>query len=133
MEVADRHRWLLPFALVVLGFGSLFAWFGTVPDGLPMPTFAFGMVTPTCGLTRGTAALLGGRFGTAWRFNPASFLVVGAAVAIVLRAAVGILARRWPTVSVAIGPWGWALVGALVVALWVNQQAHADFVMNGRL
>lgn len=98
-----------------------------------MPTFAVGVVTPTCGLTRGVTAILAGQFATAWRFNPASYVVVAIAAAVLLRTAVGFTRRRWVNLSFAVSPAGWAVAVALVTALWVNQQANADFVMHARL
>jgi hypothetical protein len=133
VEPDDGHRWLLPIALLVLGSTGLFALMGTVPSGLPMPTFAVGVVTPTCGLTRGVTSVLTGRLVTAWQFNPASYLVFAVSVGVLVRAVVGLTRHRWTNIEVRLSRVGWLLCLAALLALWANQQVNADFVMHGRL
>jgi Protein of unknown function (DUF2752) len=78
-----------------------------------------------CGMTRGTVALLRGRLGQAWAYNPASPLLVAGAVLTLGRWLVGWLTGRWLDATVRRTPATVGIVLALVVALWVNQQAHA--------
>lgn len=51
------------------------ALFGLPHIPLPMPTWQYGIVTPTCGLTRATEALAGGNLIAAWNYNPAAYLL----------------------------------------------------------
>jgi hypothetical protein len=79
-----------------------------------------------------------GRLERAWAYNPASnpasLLLVGGALAVLVRAGVGWLTGRWLTVTLghARRPWSWllpALALIAVAALWANQQHHAALLM----
>ena len=87
----------------------LLAMIGGSPIDVPMPSHLVGVVTPTCGLTRGTTALVRGDAALAWSYNPAAFVAAGLGVAGLARALIG------------------------VTLLWINQQSTADFVMHARL
>ena len=97
------------------------------------PMYKLGVVLPSCGITRGVTEIFRGDFGRAWRFNPASFVVVAAAVFILGRA----LVKRPFTPAAITSPTlrriGAAVAGAALLALWVNQQLHADFLIHGRV
>ncbi|WP_373281586.1 DUF2752 domain-containing protein [Ilumatobacter nonamiensis] len=60
-----------------------------------MPTYRVGLVTPTCGLTRGSTAITRGDFTLGWRYNPASFLVMLFGLVGIARTVVGLSAHRW--------------------------------------
>lgn len=106
---------------------------GGFPVDMPMPTHSFGWVEPTCGLTRGSTALMRGDFALAWRYNPASFLVVGGAVAWLMRTAAGVVSRRWLNLRVRPNAAIWIGLAVAVGALLVWQQSNAEFIINSRL
>ena len=125
----DRHRVLTLFAGGGLIVGSLLAVFGMPPLELHGPLHHLGIMSPTCGMTRGVAALLRGDARAAWLYNPASFLVVAGAVVVLVRGAVGVSTGRWLTFVVDVTRVGWVAITTVMVALWVNQQAHATLLM----
>lgn len=71
--------------------------FGLPPVDLHGLLHHVGIMDPLCGGTRATAYTARGEWALAWRYNPLGFLAVVAAAAAVLRAVVGLLARRWVT------------------------------------
>ena len=129
-DAADRWVLLTVGAAVVLVFGPLFAVLG-MPRADSMAAFhRVGLVGPTCGLTRGVVAVFRGEVGRAWAFNPASLLVVLAAVGGAIRAIVGLTGHGWVAVRMR-----WSRRSTLVVLLatgllWANQQAHAGFILH---
>ena len=126
----DHHRLLTLLAGAALLVGFLLAVFGMPPVDLHLPLHNLGVMSPTCGMTRGVAALLGGDVPGAWRYNPASFLTVAGAVTVLMRGAVGVVSGRWLTFFVDVTRPGWVVIGAALLALWVNQQAHAELLMT---
>jgi hypothetical protein len=100
--------------------------FGLPPVDLHGLLHHVGIMDPLCGGTRATAYTARGEWALAWRYNPLGFLAVVAAAAAVLRAVVGLLARRWVTVTVAWTPRRVRTVAVtatvLLVALTVRQQ-----------
>lgn len=106
---------------------------GGFPLDMPMPTHSFGWVEPTCGLTRGSTALLRGDLGLAWRYNPASFIAVGGAIAWLARSTVGLVTRRWLNVRVRPTPAIWVGAAAAFSILWFVQQSNAEFIITSRL
>ena len=126
-------RWLTTGAIggVILAF--VLAAIGGFPFDMPMFTHGFGLVEPTCGLTRGSTAIARGDFATAWQYNPAAFVVMAFGVAGVVRTVVGFTTHRWITVSWRTGRLGWIVMGLAFIALWAYQQQHADFIMNARV
>jgi hypothetical protein len=97
--------------------------FGLPPVDLHGPLHYLGVMDPLCGGTRSVYLTLHGHLREALRYNPAGPLLVVAALAVLIRAAVGRLTGYWVRVrpprrlSIAVG------VVALV-ALEVNQQLH---------
>lgn len=133
--ISDREetRWIALVSLVGMIAGLALVLNGGFPVDMPMPTHSFGWVEPTCGLTRGSTALIRGDFALAWRYNPASFLVVGAAVAWLVRTAVGLVSRRWLNLRVRPNAAIWIGLLVVVAALLVVQQSNAEFIINSRL
>ena len=129
----DQMGRMTSLAIGGLIVAAVLALMGGLPFDLPMPTHAIGWVEPSCGLTRGSTAIARGDFGLAWRYNPLSFAAMGFGLAGVARAAVGLATGRWLTIDVQVGAIGWLLAVATVVALWLYQQSHAEFVMHARL
>jgi hypothetical protein len=129
----DQLRWLTVAAPVGLVLAVVLVAIGGFPFDVPMPTHALGLVEPTCGLTRGSTAIARGDFVTAWHYNPASFLVVGIGVAVIVRAVVGVTSGRWLNVTGRPTRVGWALIVVAVGALWIYQQTNADFIIHSRI
>ena len=120
-------RLLFIGAAVAAGFAVL----GLPPVSLPMPTFAIGLVTPTCGLTRASTALARGDLATAWAFNPASFLVASWSLFALGRWVVGSARGRWLNLRFRPTRAAWTYLAAAFVILGVNQQMHAELIMHG--
>jgi hypothetical protein len=137
MTVAVAHtddmRWLSWLSVIGLVSAVVLAVIGGFPLDTPMPTHAFGLVEPTCGLTRGSTAIARGDLALAWRYNPASFLVMALGVAGMLRLAVGMTTHRWVNVSVRASRVAWLVGLAAFVGFWVYQQTNAEFIINSRL
>lgn len=128
----DLNPLLSALALAGLAGGLVLVAIGGFPLDAPMPTHALGWVTPTCGLTRGSTALLRGDWGLAWRYNPASYAVIAFGVAGVVRWIVGRRTGRWLNLRFRAGTWTAALAVLLVGLLWWVQQSNADFVIHSR-
>lgn len=87
----------------------------------PMPSCPFHSLTtvpcPTCGMTRGTLAILHGHPITGWLFNPLAFTALALAAMDVLGRA--IFRRR---LRITLTPrhrrWAWAIVAAILLANW---------------
>ena len=128
----DRARWFTWISMTGLVAAVALAAMGGLPFDIPMPTYRFGVVTPTCGLTRGSTAIARGDFGLAWQYNPASFVVIGLGAVGLIRSVVGFATRRWVTVNCTRSRLAWVLIGVTVVAFWLYQQSNADFIMTSR-
>ncbi len=132
----DRHRFWTASSVAILIGAAVLAVLGGSPVDLPMPTHVIGWVTPTCGLTRGSTAILRGDLALGWSYNPASFLVVGAVAVGLGRAVTGHLTGKWITVQIRLSSRAVTLVAfvtiALLAVLWAHQQANADFVISSR-
>lgn len=133
VEVAavDRHPVLIRLAVGGLLLAAALAIFGMPPVDLHAPTHNWGIMSPTCGMTRGVAAATRGDLSTAWAYNPASLLLVAGAIGSVARAVVGSVTGQWVNVRLAITRPGWVGVAIALVALEINQQSHAALLMAG--
>lgn len=129
----EETRWATLGSLIGMLAGVALVINGGFPVDMPMPTHSFGWVEPTCGLTRGSTALIRGDLALAWRYNPASFLVVGAAVAWLVRTGVGAVTHRWLNLRFRPNRAVWIAVAVGVAVLWVVQQSNAEFIINSRL
>jgi len=129
-ERADRWWPLTLGSVAVLVGGPLFAVLGTPGADLMWPLHRFGVVGPTCGLTRGVIAIFRGQAARAWAFNPASFLAVAVALGGITRAGLAIAGKGWPTAGVRISRGGAAAGVGLLGLLWAYQQAHASFLLR---
>lgn len=129
----DQMRWMTRLSFAGTALAIALVVIGGMPFDLPMPTHAVGLVDPTCGLTRGSTALVRGDFALAWRYNPVSYLVVLFGVLGIVRAIVGSGTGRWLSVSLRLRGGGMAVGFVLLVALWAYQQRSADFIINSRL
>lgn len=128
----DRLKAVTRVAVAGLGLAGLLAATGGLPVDLPMPTHAFGWVEPTCGLTRGSAAIARGDLALAWQYNPASLAAMALGVAGVVRAGVGWGTGRWVDLRARFGPLGWVLIVLSVLLLEFHQQGNARFIIDSR-
>lgn len=129
----DDMRWVTYLALGGLTVALGLAIIGGVPFDTPMPTHSLRFVEPTCGLTRGSTAIARGNLELAWRYNPASFLVIGFGAFGILRLFVGRWTGLWLNVRIRPFGVGWIVLGGALIALWAHQQQNAEFIMNSRL
>lgn len=129
----DRARWLTWTSVAGVIAAITLAAIGGFPFEVPMVTYRFGVVTPTCGLTRGSTAIARGDFALAFRYNPASFLVIGFGIVGVTRAAIGVTTRHWLDVPMRYSRSIWIVGCVAVLALWGYQQTNAEFIINSRL
>lgn len=133
IDTQDGQRMVTHLAAAGVAVAAVLAVIGGFPLDMPMPTHSFGWVDPTCGLTRGSTAIVRGDFALAWRYNPASFLVMGFGAYGITRFACGALTGRFPTIHPRVGRMGWYVLGVAIVALALYQQSNAEFIMNSRL
>jgi hypothetical protein len=122
-------------AALALAIAVTMAVVGLPPVDLHGPLHKFGIMDPLCGGTRAARYTAQGNLAEAWRYNPLSILIVVGAALALLRAAVGLLGRRWINVSLA---WTrprrrWLILTVLVLlaVLEVRQQLRADLLMAG--
>jgi len=128
-EHHDRHVALTQLAGVGLVAALLMAVFGQPPYGFHGPLHYLGIMSPTCGMSRGVMWFTRGNLALAWEYNPASLLVVPAGAVVIIRTMFGRFTGRWPNLSFR---WNWWILGLLlaaVVALTVRQQLHADLLI----
>ena len=135
VERRDRHRWLTALAVLALAIAAAMAILGLPPVDLHGPLHRFGIMDPLCGGTRAARYTAQGNLAEAWRYNPLSIVIVLSAGIAILRAAVGLLSRRWVTLSIGWTPvrrrWVVAIVVGLLVVLEIRQQLRADLLMAG--
>lgn len=129
---SDGMRWWTSVSVAGFGVAMVLALVGGFPVDVPMPTHSFGWVEPSCGLTRGSTALVRGDLALAWRYNPLSYLVVLFGVSGVARWVAGRSSARWVHVSVRLRPLGWSVLAVLVIAFTLYQQSNAEFIINAR-
>jgi len=126
----DRHRQLGVAAVVVFVAGTALAVFGFPPIDLHEPTHYLGIMAPSCGLTRGTTAILSGSLSRGLRYNPASPLVVVAAAVLLGRLLIGLGTGRWLELRMRISRFAWIVLAVAAVALEINQQLNARLLMS---
>jgi hypothetical protein len=128
----DGMAWMTWLSAIGLVTAVVLALIGGLPVDMPMPTHRFGWVEPSCGLTRGSTAVVRGDFSIAWQYNPLSFVVIGFGVIGVARTAVGVLTGRWVNVRFRPTKRMWLALAVPLVAFWAYQQTNADFIINSR-
>lgn len=126
----DTHPGLVWIAAAGLAAAAILAVYGMPPIGIHLPTHGWGIMGPTCGMTRGVAAAVDGDLAGAWAYNPASPLLVGGALASVARAGVGVTTGRWLDLHLRVTRGGWAVLVVFLAALTVNQQANASLLLS---
>jgi hypothetical protein len=133
VDERDTMRWWSRLSVGGLAAALVLAVVGGLPLRIPMPTHVFGVVEPSCGLTRGATAIARGDLALAWRYNPASFAVIAFGIAGITRILIGVRTGRWFRVVVRFRWVGALVLIAATLALWAYQQTNADFVINARL
>lgn len=129
-EDHDRHIANTQLAVAGLLAVGLMAVFGQPAYGFHGPLHYLGIMSPTCGMSRGVMWAARGNLALAWEYNPASLLVIPAGAVTVIRAGFGRVTGRWPNLRM---QWSWWIGGLLIAALlaltW-RQQLHADLLME---
>jgi hypothetical protein len=125
----DAHPIWTRIALCGLLIALILAVLGLPPLDLHGPLHYLGVMDPFCGGTRSVYLTLHGHLRDAVRYNPAGPALFVAALALLLRAAIGWSSRRWVDVHV---PRRLLIPVAVVtlVALDMNQQLHAALLMQ---
>lgn len=129
IEAHDRHRTWTGLALVGVPLTILVAVLGQ-PSFAFHPLHYFGVMGPTCGLTRGVMWFARGDLARAWAFNPGSLLVLPSVAFLLVRAAYGRLTGRWLSVLFQRRRWLVIVSVLLVLLLTVRQQLNADFLLQ---
>ncbi len=129
IEEFDRYRPLTLLTLVGIAGALALRILGLPPVDLHSPLHYLGLMDPLCGMTRAVRALARGDIGNALEYNPASLALALGAVLVLTRTALGLLAHRWIAIRVSRRPL-WILVAVGLLALWVNQQLHADLLLG---
>lgn len=129
VQRVDHHRRLAWLALGGLVTASVLAVAGMPPLDIHAPTHGWGIMAPTCGMMRAIAAAVGGNLATAWTYNPASLVLVGGAIGVLVRSLLGVASNHWINIRLSMTRRSWLVVALAVVALEVNQQAHAGLLM----
>jgi uncharacterized membrane protein YfcA len=113
--------WIALAGLVIAG---LLAVVGLPHADLHGPLHYLGVMDPLCGGTRSVYLTLHGQLADAMHYNPAGPLLVAAAVAMLIRAAVGWSTGHWLSLRL---PRRTLIAVAMlaIAALEVNQQLHA--------
>lgn len=128
----DEMQWLPRAVAYGVAAAVTLALIGGMPVALPMPTHEIGMVSPTCGLTRASIALARGDVVSAWRFNPAAFVLAGIGIVVAMRTAWGLSRRRWVNIKLAPSAPRVAVAVVAFGAFWAYQQSNAQFIMETR-
>lgn len=124
----DRAKAVGPLAGVGLIVAAALSVFGLPPVSIHPPLHYVGVMDPFCGMTRGVAATARGDFAAAWRFNPASPLVVACLVAAVGRTVFGATTGRWLELRIERPRVFFTAALVFFVGLEINQQMHADLL-----
>lgn len=134
-ERRDRHRIVTVVALGLAAVVVAMALVGLPPINLNGPLSSLGITCPLCGGTRSARFTAQGQLAEAWRYNPLGIVVVLASIALVARAAIGVVGRRWMNLSVDLSPRArFIMIAAVVtftVLLGIRQQLQADLLLGG--
>lgn len=115
---------------VGVGVALVLAVVGLPPVSIHEPWHSWGVMGPTCGMTRAVRLLARGDLGGAWSYNPASFALAAFGGLVLGRALWARLTGRWLVLSVS-RPARLAAVAVsavLIALLWWNQQNHAELL-----
>lgn len=123
----DR-AWALVVGLLIAGVAGL-VFYQQGPSASFLPHCMFhrltGLNCPGCGMTRAVHAALHGRLGEAFRFNPVGMILFPAALAGIGAELIGWLRGKPLPLRFRVSrPWGWALVGVMIV-FWILRNIPA--------
>ncbi len=93
------------------------------------PLHFLGVMDPLCGATRATYFMAHAEWALAWAYNPGVFVLAFVSVFGVVRWIVGLASGWWATKRVP-RRLAWSLVIAGLIALEINQQAHAALLVR---
>jgi hypothetical protein len=127
---SDPHRQLTIAAVLGSIGASALALFGFPPVDIHSPLHHIGVMDPLCGMTRAVTALAMGDAATAWLYNPASFALAAAAGFLFVRAVIAWTSGRWLAATVRWRRTSMAVAILAIIVLWINQQQHAELLME---
>ncbi len=131
IEPLDRHRSFLLLAAVGIGTAAALAAIGLPTVDLHSPLHRMGIMDPLCGGTRALRLAARGDVVGAFRWNPASPLLLLGAAAFALRTLVGFLTGSWVNLSMTWRrPAPWVAIVLGLVALEARQQQLAPMLMR---
>jgi len=125
----DRHPTFTRLALLGVPVVALVAFLGLPPLDLHGPLHYLGVMGPTCGMTRGVMWTARGDLAQAWRFNPASLMVVPTLIGLTGHAVYGRITNRWLNLHIRWRPWLWVVPAAIILTLSIRQQLNIDFLL----
>jgi hypothetical protein len=129
-RAVDEYRGLTLAAiaggLVALGMAR----FGLPPVDIHLPLHYLGVMDPLCGMTRAVTATARGDITTALVYNPGILLLGLGAGCLYLRVAIGLVSGQWLAVTLERRRTMIMIAVLMTLALWVNQQMHADLLMQ---
>lgn len=116
----DRALWVSLAALALAG--SAYALRETGGKGW-MPSCLFrkftGLDCPGCGMTRGTIALLHGRFMEAFAFNPVGMILLPLAMIALGIEVLGWVRGKPMPFRIVPGRWGATVIAVVVIVFWI--------------
>lgn len=80
-----------------------------------------GLECPGCGMTRGTYALLHGRFLDAFMFNPVGMVILPLALLGLGLEAIAWVMNRPPLFKLNLGRWGATIIAAILIVWWIGR------------
>ena len=128
VAAVDRHPRLVWIATTGLVAATLLGTIGMPPVELHSPTHDLGIMGPLCGMTRSVARAAVGDLAASWRYNPGGIVLVVGAWGAIVRTTVGTWTSRWANLRLDVTGGGWWTIAAIVIALTINQQLHADLL-----
>lgn len=124
----DRHRWLARITAVGVVLAILMALFGLPPVDLHGPLHYFGVMGPSCGMTRAVRHLARFEVTAALEYNPAVLLVAVAGVFALGRWVHGWRTGRWMSIRAARRRSIAVVAALLLAALTVRQQLNVELL-----
>ena len=80
-----------------------------------------GLECPGCGMTRGTYALLHGRFLDAFMFNPVGMIIFPLALIGLGLEAIAWVMNRPSLFKLSLGRWGAAIIAVVLILWWIGR------------
>jgi len=128
----DEMLWVTLAGTLGLILAGAMALFGLPPIDLHGPLHRWGVMDPLCGGTRAARLTAQGHLGAAWTYNPLGIIATLAALAAVLRVAIGATTRRWLNIHLIWSPRmrliALVVVTVLAVALEIRQQGRSELL-----